>query len=127
MQKITTVAGLKSAIISLEAEQYEKGRQLKKQVYITLDSLRPVNLIRSSLRDIFSSGDLIGNISGTTLGLAGGFLLKKLFVGRSGNLFKKLLGSLLQFGLTNMISKNSDFLKSVGQVVWNHLFQRKGN
>jgi hypothetical protein len=127
MQKITTVDGLKNAIISLEAEQYEKGQQLKEQVYLTIDSLRPVNLIKSAINDIFSSKDLLGNLSGTTLGVAGGFLLNKLFVGRSGNLFRKLLGSLFQFGLTNIISKNAELLKSFGQVLLTHLFQRKEN
>jgi hypothetical protein len=125
MNKITSVASLKSAILTLQEEQYEKGQELKEQVYITIDSLRPVNLFRTALDDLFSTKDMLGSLSGTTMGVAGGFLLNKLFVGRSGNIFRKIIGTVIQFGMTNLISKNSEFLKSVGQTLWNYLFPRE--
>ena len=53
MQKITSLDGLKNAIQQLEIEQGEKGRLLKDQLFITYNSLRPVNIIRKTLKDIF--------------------------------------------------------------------------
>jgi hypothetical protein len=112
MQKISSVEGLRNAIQLLEAEQNIKGELLKKQVMIAYESLRPVNLIKSTLKDLFSSSFEGENISGISAGLTGGFLLKKLFVGRSGNPFKKLIGSMLQLGITNIIAQNSNLIKT---------------
>jgi hypothetical protein len=112
MQNITSVVGLKNAIQSLENERNIKGELLKKQVMITYESLRPVNLIKNTLKDLFSSSFEGEDISGIAAGLTGGFLFKKLFVGRSGSAFKKLLGSILQFGITNIIARNSNMIKT---------------
>lgn len=124
MQKISSVEGLRNAIQLLEAEQNIKGVLLKKQVLITYESLRPVNLIKNTLKDLFSTSFQGENISGIAAGLTGGYLLKKLFVGRSGNPFKKLLGSIIQFGLTNIIAQNSQLIRSFADSVF-RLFSDK--
>jgi hypothetical protein len=112
MQKISSVEGLRNAIQLLEAEQNIKGELLKKQVMIAYESLRPVNLVKSTLKDLFSTSFEGENISGIAAGLTGGYLLKKLFVGRSGNPFKKIIGSILQLGITNIIAQNSNLIKT---------------
>ena len=124
MQTISSVQGLRNAIQLLEAEQNVKGELLKKQVMITYESLRPVNLIKNTLKDLFSSSFEGENISGIAAGITGGYLLKKLFVGRSGNPFKKLLGSIIQFGLTNLIAQNSQLIKTFATGVF-RLFSEK--
>jgi hypothetical protein len=125
MQTITSVAGLKNSILLLEAEQSIKGQLLKDQVFLTYESLKPVNLIKHTLKEISSSPYLIDNISGSAMGLLSGFLSRKIFVGTSGNLIKKLIGSVLQFGITNIVAQNSDVIKSVGQTVLHHFFRKK--
>lgn len=112
MQKISSREGLRNAIQLLEIEQNSKGDLLKKQVMLTYESLRPVNLIKNTLKDLFSSSFQDENISGIAAGLTGGYLLKKLFIGRSGNPLKKILGSIIQFGITNIIAQNSNMLKT---------------
>ena len=125
MQKITSVAGLKNAIQLLEAEQEVKGQQFKEQLLFTYDSFRPINIIKRTLNDFFSTPDLTEKLSGTTVGVASGILFNKLFVGRSGNIFRKLLGSLLQVGLTRVVSENAELLKSLVQVMLKHLFAKR--
>ena len=125
MQTITSVAGLKNSILLLEAEQSIKGQLLKDQLFLTYESLKPVNLIKQTLKEISSSPYLIDNISGSAMGLLSGFLSRKIFVGTSGNLIKKLIGSVLQFGVTNIVAQNSDVIKSVGQTVLHHFFRKK--
>ena len=125
MQKITSVAGLKNAIQLLEAEQEIKGQQLKEQLLFTYESFSPINILKRSLKEIYSTSDLLENISGTTFGVASGILFNKLFVGRSGNIFRKLLGSLLQVGLTRVVSENAELLKSLVQVMLKHLFAKR--
>lgn len=112
MENITSVAGLKNAIQLLEIEQNIKGELFKKQVIITYESLKPANLIKHTLKDLFSNSFQGEGITGIAAGMTGGFLLKKLFVGRSGNPFKKLLGSIIQYGITNLVAQNADLIKS---------------
>ena len=65
MQNITSVAGLKNAIQELEIEQNVKGQLLKEQIYLIYESLKPVNLLRNTLKETFSSDYLTENFSGT--------------------------------------------------------------
>jgi hypothetical protein len=125
MQNITSAVELKDAIQLLEAEQSIKGQILREQLFLTYESLKPVNLLRNALKEISSTPYLIDNISGTAMGLLGGFLSKKIFVGASGNLIRKLVGSVLQFGVTNLVAQNSEIIKSVGQALIQHFFQKK--
>jgi hypothetical protein len=126
MEKITSAAGLKNAILLLEADQVIQGQVLKEQFYFTYESFKPVNLIKSTLKDLASSPNLIDNILATAIGLATGFLSKKLFVGSSGNLFRKLLGSFLQAGVTNTVSQHPDTIKSFGQLIFQYFFRKRG-
>jgi hypothetical protein len=116
MQNITNKAGLKSAIQLLEAEHAVSGQMLKEQFYLTYESFRPVNIIKSTLKDIAASPYLVDNILSTTMGLATGYISKKIIVGASGNMFRKLLGSLLQFGVT---------IKSLGQLIFQYFSRKK--
>ena len=125
MQNINSAAELKDAIQLLEAEQSIKGQLLREQLFLTYESLKPVNLLRNALKEISSTPYLIDNISGTAMGLLGGFLSKKIFVGASGNLIRKLFGSVLQIGVTNLVAQNSETIKSVGQALIQHFFQKK--
>jgi hypothetical protein len=125
MQNITSAAELKDAIQLLEAEQSIKGQLLREQLFLTYEGLKPINLLKNALKEISSTPYLIDNISGTAMGLLGGFLSKKIFVGASGNLIRKLFGSVLQIGVTNLVAQNSETIKSVGQALIQHFFQKK--
>jgi hypothetical protein len=125
MNTITSVAGLKSAIQELEVEQSVKGRLLKDNIYLIRDSLKPVNLLRDALKETFSSDYLAENFSGTLMGAASGFLLKKIFIGKSANKLRKLVGEVFQLGITNLIAQNSDQIKSLVRTLFQHFFRRK--
>ena len=125
MQNITSAVELKDAIQLLEAEQSIKGQLLREQLFLTYEGLKPINLLKNALKEISSTPYLIDNISGTAMGLLGGFLSKKIFVGVSGNLIRKLFGSVLQIGVTNLVTQNSEIIKSVGQALIRHFFQKK--
>ena len=127
MENIATREDLRNAIKALEVEQIEKELILKEHFYVVYDSLRPINIIKATLKDLvsFSSSSISGNLSATALGEAGGFLLKKLFIGNSGNIFRKLFGTMLQLGVTNIASKKSYVIISVVQSVLQRLFRKK--
>jgi hypothetical protein len=125
MQNITSVTGLKSAIQELEVEQSVKGRLLKDQIYLIRESLKPVNLLRNALKETFSSDYLTENFSGTAIVAASGFLLKKIYTGKSNNKLRKLAGAALQFWITNFIAQNSAQIKSFFRAIFQHFFRRK--
>lgn len=125
MQKITSKAELENAIKILKAEQGNNWELLKEQFYIVYENMKPVNLFKKTLQDITSSPSMIDNISGTAIGLASGFLTKKVFVGASGNMFRKLIGLILQYGVTNVVIQNSQAIKSFGKILFQHFLQKK--
>jgi hypothetical protein len=121
MQNQTSIIRLKNAIQSLEEEQTIKGQILREQFALTYKSLKPVNLLLGTMKDIVSSPYLTSNLVDTTIGLATGYLSKKVFVGTSVNLFRKLLGTILQFSVTNVVAKHPDAIKSFGQYLIHNL------
>ena len=60
------------------------------------------------------------------MGIASGFLTNKIFVGASGNLIRKLLGSVLQFGVTNVVAQHPETIKSLGEVIIQFILRKKG-
>jgi hypothetical protein len=127
MENIATQEDLRNAIKALEVEQIEKELIIRENFHLVYDSLRPINIIKATLKDLvsFSSSSISENLSGTALGEAGGFLLKKMFIGNSGNIFRKFIGTLLQLGITNIASKKSDVIISGVQSILQRLFHRK--
>ena len=124
MKNINSSAEIKIAIQNLEIEHEVKGQLLKEQLYATFESLKPVNLIKSTLHDITSSPYLIENMLGSIIGMASGYLSRKIAVGASENIFRRIVGSVLQFGVTNVVSKHSDVLKTVGNFFMKHMFHK---
>ncbi|HEX8515532.1 MAG TPA: hypothetical protein VF868_04980 [Bacteroidia bacterium] len=112
MGTISTSSELKAAIQSLSIRQAEESALLKIQFRTTCDHLRPVNLIKSAFRDLTSSPELKGGIASNLLSIGSGFLVKQVISGGSFNPLKLILGSLVQKGVTNLVSKNSDDIGS---------------
>jgi hypothetical protein len=125
MQNLSASAVLKDTIQLLETEQAFEKQMLKEQFYSTYERLKPANLLRSTLQDFTSAPYLIDHILSTAVGLATGYLSKKIVVGTSGNIIRKLLGILMQVGVTNTISQHPDKVKSIGQFVYRHFLSKK--
>jgi hypothetical protein len=125
MQKITSAKELKDAIRFLEEKQADQGQVLKEQFFIVLESIKPVNIIKNTFNEVASSPSLMSNILSSTIGLAAGYVSNKTMVGSSGNLFRKLLGTILQFGVTTLIIKNPEAIKSFGQSLLRRFLSKK--
>ncbi len=125
MQNITSVAGLKNAIQFKEVEQNVNGQLLKEQLYFTIESLKPANLIKGTLKDLATSPKLYENVLVALLGLATGYVSKKLIIGFSGGVFRRIFGSILQIGVTSAVAQNPVTIATFGQYVFNRVFHRK--
>ena len=128
MENITSSTELKNAIQRLEVEQTIDGQLLKEHFYLTYESLKPINLLRNTIYEISTSPHLIDSILGTAAGLASGYVSRKIvMIGASGNLVRKLFGSVLQLGVTNVVSQYPERIKSLGQFIIQHLLRKKRN
>jgi hypothetical protein len=125
MKQMSAHARLQDTIQFLKEEQDYKRQLLIEQLALSYESLKPLNLITRALTEITTSPDLTKNVIGTLLGLASGFLSRKILVGTSANIFRKLLGSVLQFGVTNIVAQHPDSVKSIGRFVLDQIIHIK--
>jgi hypothetical protein len=125
MQHISNVAELKNAIQQLEQKQAEEWTLLKKECLTTYESLKPINVIKNTFKELSSSPDFKKDLLGTLLSIAIGFISKKAVIGSTNNPLKQLLGSLLQMGVTDVVSKNSDRLKTIVFSLINKFFGKE--
>ncbi len=112
MKKMNETDALNETIILLEYRQKQELRILKEQFELTYDSLKPLNIIKKAFSEMTTSSDLKGNIINNVIGMSTGYLTKKIVLGSSHNPFKRILGTLLQFVITNVVTKHTDTLKS---------------
>jgi len=117
METQYSYSDLQNSIKLLEEEQIIKRHLLNEQLNVSFESLKPINLFSSALKEVSKTADLRDNILGTAIGLASGFLTKRLIVGTSGNVFRKLIGSFIQLEVTNIVAKHPDTIKAVGRVI----------
>ena len=125
MEKITSITELREAIRLLEIKQDDEKALLKKQFMVTYENMRPANLIKNKFNDIVTSPNLKENLLNAALSLAAGFLSKKAIVGSTHNPLKQLFGTLLQVGVTGIVSKNTDGIKSTAMNLIGNVFRKK--
>ena len=125
MGKISSLAVLQETIEILEVEREIEGRILKEQFQLTYERFKPVNLLRSTLLEVTSTPYLLNNVVDTAIGLATGYLSKKMVIGASGNIFRKLLGIVVQLGVTNSVAQHPYTIRSIGQFIYQHFLGKK--
>lgn len=111
MEKQSAVDSLKESIRLLEIRQAEEGEILKEQFKVTYESLKSVNLIKSSLHEILGSHEIKNNLFETMVSIFTGFISKKIMVNSRSNFFTKIMGALLQFGVTTVVAKNAESIR----------------
>lgn len=125
MGKISSSLVLQESIQILEVEREIEGRILKEQFQLTYERFKPVNLLRSTFMEITSTPNLLNNVVGTALGLATGYLSKKIVIGASGSILRRLLGIVVQLGVTNSVAQHPYTIKSIGQFILHHILDKK--
>jgi hypothetical protein len=118
---------LNELIITMEKKHAYDLELLKEQFHVAYESLKPLNLIKSVFHDVTDSLEIKSNLINNAIGLCTGFLSKKLLTGSSQNPIKKVLGTLIQFGVANLVSKHSDDIKSIGGNFLKHFLKLDKN
>lgn len=115
MAKITTSAELREAIRLLEIDREKKLELLKGEVNAVAQSLKPGNIIKGAIQNALDSPNLKDTLINGAIGLITGYLSKKVVLGGGdNNPIKNILGNLIQLGVTTLVSKNVDEVKTTG-------------
>jgi hypothetical protein len=109
----------------MEAEQSVLLLKVKENFFRTYESLKPINLITSIMDEVTSSPYLTNNIVDTAIGLTAGYISRKAVVKESDGILRKLFGTVLQFGVTNLVAQNPESIKSFGKFILHHIFRKK--
>ena len=107
MKKINQTEILKETILLMKMKQADELVQLKDQYHYTLESLKPLNLIKKAFGLVATSPEIKGNILSNVIGITTGYLTKKVLLGGTHNPIKRILGTVLQFAITNIVTKQS--------------------
>ena len=111
---INNKTSLKAAIHQLEQKQFKQKELLIAQFNETYESLRPLNIIKSEFNRITGSSETKNNLVNAAIGLGAGFLSKKIFLGGSHNILKRLFGTVVEVGIAKLVAGNADKIKEKG-------------
>jgi len=115
MEKIKNAAELKEAIKKLEQKQAEEWKALKAQTDISFNNANPLNILKNALSDVISvpdpSDEKAPDMWMTALSMLAGYGAKKLIVQKSESTMTNLLGTVVQFGVTNLVANNAHIIK----------------
>lgn len=117
MKNITSVDELRESILLLEMKQANDWCLLKEEFHTTYESVKPMNMIKNTFKDMATTPNLKTDIVNSVIGLAAGFIAKKVLLGNSHNPITKILGIVLEIAVANKVAKNTDGIKSIGSTI----------
>jgi hypothetical protein len=127
MENIRSADDLRDAILQLENRQVLQEQLLKEQFHLVYKSFTPVNIIKSTLREAISSREVQDDIIEYAANLTADFISTQFIKGSSDNYWKKYLRQLLHYGITTIITLNSDTIRSFGESLLNNFFRKNTN
>ncbi|MCL6460646.1 hypothetical protein SAMN05444372_103218 [Flavobacterium micromati] len=117
MNNINHTETLQEAIQLLKMQQAGQLDLLKEQYRNTYEHLKPINILKRSFNQLTSTADFKGSVVSNIVGIGTGYLTKKVLLGSTPNIFKKVLGTLLQLAITNVVTKKTE--KSIDNSIHN--------
>jgi hypothetical protein len=105
---IANTTDLSTAIKRLERRRMVMEEDLKDHFHLLLEDLKPTNILKNTLHEVQESTPLKHNLLKVAVGLGAGYFSRKMIVGKSAGIIKKALGTAIQYGITNFVSKKED-------------------
>lgn len=108
LEEIADTQSLTLAIEKLELRKEIQEEELSKEFHTLLNSLKPGNILKSTLNEIRESTPLKNNLLKVALGLGVGYFSRKMVVTKSAGVTRRALGAALQYGITHFIARKDD-------------------
>ena len=105
---------LENAINSLSIKNKAQTSALKNQFAEAVDSLKPARLLKAALNNITENPGIAKVAVGTVVAVEAGVLSKKLIVGKSGNIFRRIIGTVVELAVARSVLGNSAFIAGKG-------------
>ena len=127
MKKLNPTDALNELILISEQQYHNDLRLLKEQFHTAYESVKPINLLKNFVHEVTASPEIKEDILGNILGLATGFISRKLMLDENSGTVKKVFATILQFAITNVVAKQSINIKAVGTALLNNFFKRNNH
>lgn len=99
------IAELNNAILLLEARSKKEYEDLEIQFYKTSENFKPINIFNQAIKDFTETPDVKTNLFQAIMSITVGYFSKKIIIGKSNSFVKNIFGDVLQYVVTNFISK----------------------
>lgn len=117
MKKIETTKDLKQSIRFLEIRQAQQLKVLKIQLQETYVNITPAHFFEDVIHESGVATSLKDELINTSVGMATGYITKKVTFGNSSNPLKQFVGGILQTGVSNLVSNHVGELKAIIQLI----------
>ena len=111
---ITNSTQLQQQIAYLHSKSDNQKAAIRTHFNKVVESMKPINLLKSTVKDIGESPGLAKTAIGTSVAIGAGVLSKKMIIGKSNNIFKRVLGTVVEFAVARSIANNSEAIASKG-------------
>ncbi len=111
MTQPTAKEKLLDSIRQLEIQQTREGEELKAQFKATYESLKLVNLVKSSLKEVTESVEIKNSLFESIISVVSGYVSRKLMVSKKSNPFAKIVALVVQMGVTKLVANNAEIIR----------------
>ena len=111
-------------IADLEARKSIAFDEMKDQFNRSYESMRPINLLRSTINDFKKERSEKGGFGNIVIGILSGFIVKKIVSTRTYNPIKIAASLTLQSLATKLAEKNADIIKKAGRNIMQAMFYK---
>ena len=124
---IQSLAELNAAIETLERNRTDQVRLVKEQYLQACESIKPVNLIKRFFRKAADTLKSENNFLTIAANMASAFISKKLIESEKQSKLKKLLGTVLIFGISNAVAQHPENIRTMGNKLMNLIKKKRSN
>lgn len=118
---------LNDLILAQEMRCAHDLEQLKNQFHVAYESVKPLNLVKNLFHEVTATPEIKNDLVSNAIGLSTGVLSKFILLGTSHNPITKVLGTVFEFAVANMVSKHSDRIKLIGGNLLKHFLKKNKN
>jgi hypothetical protein len=125
MRKISSTAELRNSILQLENKQRMQEQEIKEQFRAAYLSIKPISIIKSILKEVVASHEIQEDLVVGAANLVADFVSKQITKGEPESESKKYLGNLVYYGLTTIVTNNSEAIRTIGECFIQSFFTNK--
>ncbi len=130
MATIQTHQDLQEAIRDLESRQLAEKDSMQQHFHDSYENIKPVNIIKNTVDDINHSAEIKNAILKAAIGLAIGYITKKLIDryaggGKTSSSARSRIGTIAQFLMSAWVAKNGTAMKNIIMHFFKQILHKK--